>query len=101
MEGHDASHAPERKRSSKRLVVVFLIMLAVAVLAWVPSLFSRGPTYGGTAHTGSDFTLIFIPAWITLTVGVCFISLYFFKYLVDAEKARDSEPVTGRAPAHH
>jgi len=100
MQGHDASQGPVKKSSPKRLTLILFIMLSVAALAWLPTLFSRGPP-GGAAHTGSDITLIFIPAWLTLTIAVCVISLYFFKTLVDAEKSRDSEEIAGKMPQHH
>jgi hypothetical protein len=39
---------------------------------------------------------IFIPAWLTLTIGTVVISMWFAKNLLTAEKYRDSET----APVH-
>ena len=101
MQGHGHSHdAPTTKNSTKRLVIILLIMLSVAALAWIPTLFGRGPN-GGASHTATDLAAIFIPAWLTLTVGVVIISFWFFRDLVTSEKDRDSESVGPKAPAHH
>ena len=39
---------------------------------------------------------LFIPAWLTLTIATVVISMWFAKYLLTAEKYRDSEG----APVH-
>jgi hypothetical protein len=43
---------------------------------------------------------IFIPAWLTLTIGTVVISMWFAKNLLTAEKYRDSETAPEAAPVH-
>ena len=70
------------------MLIVAVIMISVAVLAFVPSLY-RGST--GATSTATDSTPLFIPVWLTLTVGVVIIAFYFFRDLVTKERARDGE----------
>jgi len=81
----------EHKSSNLRVIVIALAMVAVAVLAWVPSLFSRGAGQGIT-HTGTDIDVIFVPVWVALTIGVVIGSFYFSKKLLETEKPRDADP---------
>ncbi|MDG7006489.1 MAG: hypothetical protein JRM86_06090 [Nitrososphaerota archaeon] len=90
--------AAGKKSSGSRLVKILLIMLAVAVLAFIPPLFSRGGT--GIGSTSSNITPLFIPVWLTLTVGVVVICFYFFKDLVTAERYRDRESPDPSGSSH-
>lgn len=75
-------------------------MIGVAAGAWLPSLFLRGGGMG-VHDTAADASYWFIPFWMVLTIGVCVISFYFTKYLMTAEKHRDSETVPQTpAPVH-
>jgi hypothetical protein len=94
--GESASHGKETsheahgkgKSSSKRLLLTTVIMVGFAALTWGPSLLSR------------NVQAMFIPAWLTLTVGTVVISMWFGKYILTAEKYRDSETVP-QAPSGH
>ncbi len=80
----DAKHG---RSSARRLMLISVIMLGFALLSWGPVLFSRS--------RGA----IFIPAWLTMTVAAVVISMWFAKYLLTAEKNRDSETVAP-VPSH-
>ncbi len=67
------------KSSTRRLVLVTVIMVGFAALTWGPSLLSR------------NAQALFIPAWLTLTIATVVISMWFAKRLLTAEKNRDSE----------
>jgi len=95
--GHDTSQGGTKKSSARRLVIVAFIMLSVAALSFIPSLY-RGGT--GASSTATDSTPIFIPVWLTLTVGVVIIAFYFFKDLVTAERSRDGETPRPAEPVH-
>jgi Na+/proline symporter len=43
---------------------------------------------------------VFIPVWLTLTIGTVIISMWFAKYLMTYEKNRDAETPGPSAPAH-
>jgi hypothetical protein len=87
--GHDAPNGGSASKSSpRRLVLLTVIMVGFAVLTWGPSLVSR------------NAQAIFIPAWLTLTISTVVISMWFAKYLLTAEKNRDSETAPQGAPAH-
>lgn len=73
-------------------------MVGFAVLTWGVALSSRGRT--GLSGTGSDLPQIFIPVWLTLTIATVIISFWFTKFLMTAERYRDSETATPAAPAH-
>ncbi len=83
---HGAAGA--KKSSARRLLLVTIIMLGFALLTWGPSLFSR------------NVEEMFIPAWLTLTIATVVISMWFARYLLTAEKYRDSETAPHGAPAH-
>jgi hypothetical protein len=72
-------------------------MLSVAALSFIPSLY-RGST--GISSTDTDSTPLFIPVWLTLTVGVVVIAFYFFRDLVTAERNRDGETARPAEPVH-
>ena len=93
---HGSSEGPS-KGSFRRILIVALIMLSVAILSFVPSLY-RGST--GITSTATDSTPLFIPVWLTLTVGVVLIAFYFFKDLVTKERARDGETPRPAEPVH-
>jgi len=76
------------KSSTRRLVLVTVIMVGFAALTWGPSLLSR------------NAQALFIPAWLTLTIATVVISMWFAKRLLTAEKNRDSETAPQGAPAH-
>lgn len=82
------------KSSPRRLVLLTVIMLGFAALSFLPALFSRGAT--GLSSTGTNSPDIFIPVWITLTVATVIISMWFAKFLIEAERNRDAES----APVH-
>ena len=87
--GQDTSHAAGgRKSSSRRLILITVIMVGFAALTWGPSLFSRNAQE------------MFIPAWITLTIATVVISMWFAKNLLEAERYRDSETAPQGASAH-
>lgn len=67
-------------------------MVGFAAASFLPSLFSRGGT--GLSSTGTNFTLLFIPVWLTLTIGTVIISMWFTKFLIEAERNRDAESAT-------
>jgi hypothetical protein len=91
--------AGQGKSSPRRLIIVTIIMLGFAFLTFAPALFSRGAT--GLRSTGTNLPNIFIPVWLTLTIGTLVISLWFARYILIAEKSRDSETVTpSPAPSH-
>ena len=69
-------------------MLITVIMVGFAALTWGPSLLSRNAEE------------MFIPAWLTLTVATVVISMWFAKYLLTAEKSRDSETAPQGAPAH-
>lgn len=96
--GHEASHEGSKGSSPRRLIIVTAIMLSVAALSFLPPLFSRGPT--NVTSTGYSFTELFIPVWLTLTVGVVIIAFYFFRDLVTKERARDGETPRPAEPVH-
>ena len=88
-DGHEASHAdPKPKPSSRRLMLLTIIMVGFAALTWGPSLLSRSTQ------------AIFIPVWLTLTIGTEVISMWFAKNILTAEKYRDSETAPQGSPAH-
>jgi len=88
-DGHETPHAePTPKSSPRRLVLLTVIMVGFAALTWGPSLLSRSAQ------------AIFIPAWLTLTIGTVVISMWFAKNLLTAEKYRDSETAPEAAPVH-
>ena len=91
--GNDGREAPQggprpSKPSPRRLVLLTIIMVGFAALTWGPSLLSR------------NVPAMFIPAWLTLTIATVVISMWFAKYLLTAEKYRDSETAPQGAPAH-
>ena len=88
--GNEMSHdSPgSRKSSPRRLVLLTVIMVGFAALTWGPSLLSR------------NAQALFIPAWLTLTIATVAISMWFAKYLLTAEKHRDSEAAPQGAPPH-
>jgi hypothetical protein len=86
-ETHGAPKAS--KSSSRRLLVVSLVMVGFAATAWGPALFQRN------VHD------IFIPVWLTLTIATVIISFWFTKRIMTYESYRDSETVPPVAPAHH
>ncbi len=96
--GQEASHETGGKSSPKRLLLITAIMLGFAALSWGISLFSKGPT--GISNTAGNFSFVFIPAWLTLTIGTVVISVWFTKRLLTAEKYRDSEAVPQGAASH-
>ena len=90
--------ADSGKESPRRLIIVTIIMVGFALLTFAPALFSRGAT---GLNTGTNLPDIFIPVWLTLTIATVVISLWFARYILIAEKARDSETVTpSPAPSH-
>ena len=99
-EGGSHEHETKGKSSRLRLLLLAIIMLGIAGLAWGPTLFGRGPP-GGAEHTATDISLIFIPAWLIMTVGVVAVSFYFSKKLLESEADRDNETVSPPTPAHH
>jgi hypothetical protein len=100
MQSHDASHGmePSSKSSPRRLMFLTIIMIGFAALSWGVSLFSRGATR--VSATGTNLPNIFIPAWLTLTIATVIISMWFAKYLLEAERNRDSETAPQLEPAH-
>lgn len=74
-------------------------MIGFAVLTWGVAIFLRGGTAltGTTSYNNATF---FIPAWLTLTIGTVVISMWFTKFLLTAEKYRDTEPAPSGSPAH-
>jgi hypothetical protein len=88
--GHDTSHGTggAKKSSSRRLMLLTIIMVGFAALTFLPSLFQRSTQE------------IFIPVWLTLTIATVIISMWFAKYLMTYEKYRDSETATPAAPVH-
>jgi len=76
------------KSSPRRLILLTVIMLGFAALTWGPSLWSR------------NFQTVFIPAWLTLTIATCAISMWFARSLLTAEKHRDSETAPEASPPH-
>ena len=74
-------------------------MLGFAVLTWGVALFSNRST--GVSATSLDRADIFIPAWLTLTIGTVVISMWFAKYLMTAEKYRDSETAPAASSPSH
>ena len=95
---HQVAHGSAGKSSKRRLVLITIIMLGFAVLTWGVALTSRGTT--GIGGTGSNITLIFIPAWLTLTIVVVIISFWFAKFLLTAERYRDSETPAPTPSSH-
>lgn len=94
----DSQHEQDGKKSSgSRLLTILVIMLGVAGLSFLPSLLIRNGT--GVTSTASNYTPLFFPVWITLTVGAVFICFYFFQDLVTAERYRDRE--SPEAPHPH
>lgn len=93
----ESHHEPGAKSSGRRILTVLVIMVGVAALSFLPALFSRNGT--GTTSTATNYTPLFFPVWISLTVGVVFICFYFFQDLVTAERYRDRESPE-RHPAH-
>jgi hypothetical protein len=78
--------------------MVTIVMLGFAFLTFAPALFSRGAT---GRSTGTNLPDIFIPIWLTLTIGTVVISMWFTRAILIAEKSRDSETVTpSPAPTH-
>jgi hypothetical protein len=77
-----------KKSSSRRLLLTTTIMIGFAALTWGPSLFSRN------VHA------IFIPAFLTLTIATLVVCMWFTRYMLTAEKYRDSETAPQGAPAH-
>lgn len=63
-------------------------MVGFAALTWGPSLWSR------------NIQEMFIPAWLTLTIATVVISMWFARYILTAEKYRDSEAPGQPLPAH-
>lgn len=96
--GHDASNGGPAKGSPRRLIIVTFIMLSIAALSFLPSLFSRGGT--NVTSAGYSFTSIFIPVWLTLTVGVVIIAFWFFRALITLERNRDGETPRPAEPVH-
>jgi len=96
----EVSHGVDGKgRSSPiRLLLLAVVMVGFAVLTWGTALFFRGGT--GIRSTGTNITLIFIPAWLTLTIATVVISMWFTKRLMEAERSRDNETVPEGAPPH-
>ncbi|HYW85004.1 MAG TPA: hypothetical protein VFB30_17205 [Spirochaetia bacterium] len=78
-------------------MLITIIMVGFAALAFLPSLFSRGGT--GVSNTAGDLPNIFIPIWLTLTIATVIISMWFAKFIMTAEKYRDSE-TSPAAPSH-
>jgi hypothetical protein len=72
-------------------------MLGFTVLTWGVALFTNRST--AVAATGLNRTDIFIPAWLTLTIATVIISMWFARFLMTAEKYRDSETAPA-APSH-
>ena len=75
------------RSSARRLMLVTVVMLGFALLTWGPALFSRSRA------------AVFLPAWVTLTVSTVVVSMWFARYILTAEKNRDSETAPA-APAH-
>lgn len=75
-----------------------VVMVGFAVLTWGVALFLRGKT--GIDSTGTNYTLIFIPAWLTLTIATVAVSFWFTKRMLTAEKYRDSENAPPQAHSH-
>ncbi len=94
------THADPGRPSPRRLLLIAVIMLGFALLTWGVSLFLKGPTT--VSSTGTNWPLIFIPAWLTLTISTVVISFWFAKRILTAEKYRDSEspPQGGQSHAH-
>ncbi len=89
-QGQGTSHGSgEARKSPRRLVLLTLVMLGFAAASFLPSLFSRGGT--GVSNTSGDLPNLFIPIWLTLTIATVVISMWFTKFLMTAEKYRDSE----------
>lgn len=99
MQGQDASQSggAAKKSSPRRLTLITIVMLGFAALTWGVSLFSRGATT--ISSTGTNFTFVFIPAWVTLTIATVIVSMWFAKNLLEAEKYRDSE-TAAPTPSH-
>ncbi|HEV2390244.1 MAG TPA: hypothetical protein VGS04_05920 [Nitrososphaerales archaeon] len=92
-QAQDGSHASdeiEKKSSPRRLLLITVIMLGFAAASFLPSLFSRGAGTG-VSDTASNLPDIFIPIWLTLTIGTVVISFWFVKFIMTAERYRDSE----------
>jgi hypothetical protein len=98
MQAHDASHGGGGKSSPRRLLVLTVIMLGFAAALFVPSLFWRGAGTG-VSNTATDLPNIFIPVWLSLTIATVVISMWFARFIMTAEKYRDSE-TTPAAPSH-
>jgi len=97
--GESSSHEPAHGKSSgRRLTLLTIVMLGFAALTWGVSLFGRGTT--GLSNTAGNITLIFIPAWVTLTVLTVIISMWFAKFILTAEKSRDAETVQPGSHSH-
>ncbi len=89
-QGQDTSHSAAASKSSpRRLVILTLVMLGFAAASFLPSLFSRGGT--GVSNTAGNLPDLFIPIWLSLTIATVIISMWFTKFLMTAEKYRDSE----------
>ena len=78
-------------------MLITIIMVGFAALTWGPALFARAGT--GLGGTSINFPSIFIPVWLTLTIGTVIISMWFTKRLMEYEKDRDYETAPQGAPA--
>ena len=96
MQAQDSSHGAGGK-SSRRLLIITVIMVGFAVLTWGVALFSDRST--AVSATSFNRTDIFIPAWLTLTIATVIISMWFARFIMTAEKYRDSE-TSPAAPSH-
>jgi len=86
-EGTPSGYGGPSKSSSKRLLLITIIMVGFAALTWGPSLFTR------------NVQAAFIPAWLTLTIATVIISMWFTKRLLEAEQFRDHETAPQPTPA--
>ena len=87
--GGSASHGSAGQKSSpKRLIIITVVMLGIAALSFLPALFGR---VTDSTATGYDFSALFIPVWLTLTIVVVIIAFWAFRSLITLEKYRDSE----------
>ena len=85
------------KASARRLLLLAVIMVGWAFLTFGPALFSRVGT--GIGSTSANLTVVFIPIWLSLTIGTVVISMWFAKRLMEAERDRDAETMPRGSPA--
>ncbi len=95
MQGQGMTHGA-RRSSPRRLALLTIIMVGFAAASFLPSLFSRGTT--GLTSTATNLSGFFIPIWLSLTIVTVIISMWFAKFLLEAERNRDSE--TQAPPSH-